>query len=412
MTTKRGKNLGNFTVEEEIGRGGMGVVLLARQQNLERPAVLKKIRSDLSEFPELAERFKREARTAAAIHHQNVVAVYDCFSWRGDQYIAQEFVDGVDLSTALTRIGGALPWRIAALIALEVSRGLEEIHSFGTVHRDLKPANILLGRRGEVKIGDFGLALDATGSSLTQPGVMIGSPPYMPPEQMLGQRVDARCDLFSMGVMLYEMLAGQLPFPEPKDDETDSLLARMQRERYERVRKRAPGTPRFLASLVRVCLRAKPAKRAASAAALRRRLEERLGKPSPADVRSELTSWLWERGVFELKENETVLRVIEPRLEEERALSWIPGALACGLVIASLLLVDIGPSPPEPVPDLSQLASAQDAMDPNWCPAGTVLAPAAPPAEQDADGASDTPEAASDKERGEASEASYACIPR
>ncbi len=405
MTTRRGKNLGSFTVEAEIGRGGMGVVMLARQHNLDRPAVLKKIRSDLIEFPELAERFAREARTAAAIHHQNVVAVYDRFTWRGDHYIAQEFVDGVDLSTALTRIGGALPWRIAALIALEVARGLEEIHSYGTVHRDLKPANILLGRRGEVKIGDFGLALDATGSSLTQPGVMIGSPPYMPPEQMLGQRVDARCDLFSFGVVLYEMLAGRLPFPEPKDDETDSLLSRMQRERYVRVRRRAPTTPRFLASLVRVCLRAKPARRAASAAALRRRLEDRLGRPSSADVRAELTSWLWERGVFELKENETVLRMVEPRLDESRQVGWIPGTIACAFVVATLLLVDIRPSPPEPVPVPGETATSAVGDSPEECPPGTIPAPEALAASEGSDGSAQGSDGTSEG-------SGPACLPR
>jgi serine/threonine-protein kinase len=153
-----GKTLGNFVVEDEIGSGGMGVVLLARQTSLDRPAVLKRIRRDLGSYPQLSERFQREARAAAQIHHQNVVAVYDCFSWRSDQYIAQEYVDGVDLSTAISR-SGPLPWRVAGLIALEVARGLDEIHGIGTVHRDLKPANILLGRRGEVKIADFGLAL-------------------------------------------------------------------------------------------------------------------------------------------------------------------------------------------------------------------------------------------------------------
>ena len=165
MTTAVGKTLGNFVVEGEVGRGGMGVVLRARQESLDRPVVLKQVRRDLLEFPELLERFQREARAAGAVHHQNVVAVYDCFSWRGNHYIAQEFVDGVDLSSALS-ITGAMPWRIAALIGLQVARRLEEIHSLGTVHRDLKPANILLGRRGEVKIADFGLALEARGSGV------------------------------------------------------------------------------------------------------------------------------------------------------------------------------------------------------------------------------------------------------
>ncbi|MBW2294314.1 MAG: serine/threonine protein kinase [Deltaproteobacteria bacterium] len=193
MASLIGKTLGNYIVEGELGSGGMGVVLLARQESLDRPAVLKKIRPELREDAELAERFRREARTAAAIHHPNVVAVYDRFAWRGNEYIAQEFVDGADLSSVL-KCCGPLPPRIASMIVLEVVRGLEEIHTQGTVHRDLKPQNIIVGRKGEVKIADFGLALDAHSPGLTQPGVMLGSPPYMPPEQMLGERVDARTD--------------------------------------------------------------------------------------------------------------------------------------------------------------------------------------------------------------------------
>ena len=345
MSSTIGKTLGNFIVEREIGRGGMGVVLLARQQSLDRPAVLKQVRRDLDSMPDLQERFEREARAAASVHHQNVVAVYDLFRWRGSQYIAQEYVDGVDLSSALSRTG-RLPWRIAALIALALARGLEEIHTHGTVHRDLKPANILLGRRGQVKIADFGLALDATGSNLTQPGVMIGSPPYMPPEQMLGERVDARCDLFSLGVVLYEMLAGALPYPEPEGEETDSLLGRMQRERYLRLRKQAPDAPRFLARLVRRCLRAKARQRLSSTTQLRRALEKRLASTSPVDLQAELASWLWERQVFEQRANETVLLLPTPAAPPpEPSRRWILGAVACGIAALGILLIDVRPGP-------------------------------------------------------------------
>ena len=350
MSSTIGKTLGNFIVEREIGRGGMGVVLLARQQSLDRPAVLKQVRRDLDSMPDLQERFEREARAAASVHHQNVVAVYDLFRWRGSQYIAQEYVDGVDLSSALSRTG-RLPWRIAALIALALARGLEEIHAHGTVHRDLKPANILLGRRGQVKIADFGLALDATGSNLTQPGVMIGSPPYMPPEQMLGERVDARCDLFSLGVVLYEMLAGALPYPEPEGEETDSLLGRMQRERYLRLRKLAPDAPRFLARLVRRCLRAKARQRLSSTTQLRRALEKRLASTSPVDLQAELASWLWERQVFEQRANETVLLLPTPAAPPpEPSRRWILGAVACGIAALGILLIDVRPGPGARVP--------------------------------------------------------------
>lgn len=338
MASLVGRTLGNYEIEAELGSGGMGVVWLARQTSLDRPAVLKRIRPELREHAELAERFAREARTAAAIHHPNVVAVYDRFTSRGHEYIAQEYVDGSDLAGVLQRCG-ALPGRIAAMIALAVCRGLEEIHGQGTVHRDLKPQNILIGRRGEVKIADFGLALDARASGLTQPGIMIGSPPYMPPEQMLGERVDARCDLFSLGVVLYELLSNSLPYPEPGDDpaeeETESLLKQMQKERYPALRKRVRGTPRVLRKVVRGCLRANPKRRIASATSIRRRLERLLGHPSPVDMQRKLAGWLWERQVFECRTNETVVQTAES-FEPEMAFprrSYAPGLAAAVAVL-------------------------------------------------------------------------------
>lgn len=332
MASLVGKTLGNYRIEGELGSGGMGVVLLARQESLDRPAVLKRIRQELREDPELAERFRREARTAAAIHHPNVVTVYDRFVWRNNEYIAQEFVDGADLATVL-RCCGPLPPRVASMIVLEVVRGLEEIHAQGTVHRDLKPQNIIVGRRGEVKIADFGLALDARSPGLTQPGVMLGSPPYMPPEQMLGERVDARCDLFSLGVVLYELLANRLPYPEPGTDETDSLLNKMRKERYAALRTHVPGVPRYLKKIVRGCLRAKVRRRTSSAALIRRQLERELGRPSPIDLRQQLAGWLWEHQVFECRENETVVRTVEPVNGLGRS-AWRRGPIAALLAAA------------------------------------------------------------------------------
>src|SRR5262245_50777111 len=206
-----GRKIASYEVEDELGQGGMGVVFLARQPSLERRVVLKTLRRDLAEDPTSEERFTREAQAAATVHHPNVVVVYDCFAWRGERFIAQEHVDGKDAASALTQVERFEP-RIVALVALEVARGLEEIHAHGIVHRDLKPANILLGRAGEAKIGDFGIALDARGATLTQTGQSLGTPLYMSPEQLRGARVDARSDLFSLGVVLYEMLTGRAPF--------------------------------------------------------------------------------------------------------------------------------------------------------------------------------------------------------
>lgn len=306
MSSAPPRMLGNFTVESEIGVGGMGEVLLGRQPALDRPAVLKKLRRDLASSEEYVERFVREACTAAAVHHQNVVAVYDCFTYRGNHYIAQEYVDGLDLRTVLERTGPLSP-RLAALILLEVARGVEAIHARGTVHRDIKPANILVGRDGATKIADFGIALDTSATPLTQPGHAIGSPLYMSPEQLQGQRVDVRSDVFSMGVVLYEMLAGALPYTAPGEDDPETLLERMKREDFLPLAKAVPGVPRYLRRVTRSCLRAKARRRLGSVRRLRIEIEQRLGRPTTADARDEIAARLWELGLFEVREGETII---------------------------------------------------------------------------------------------------------
>lgn len=303
-----GRRLGGFVVKREIGSGGMGLVLLARQESLDRPVVLKRIHPDLVNDPELEGRFEREAIAAGRLHHPNVVCVYDRFRHRGQPYLASEFVDGVDLAAVLTA-ASRLPWRIAATIALEVARGLEAIHAEGTLHRDIKPQNLLIGRHGEVKIGDFGLALDASGGVLTRPGIALGTPPYMPAEQMRGDRVDPRADLFSLGVVLYEMLTGRTPFAVPQRDEDPSVLEQLESGRYPRLRSRCPDAPRALTRLVRECLRPLPARRMASATEVCRRLERLLDRPTHAECRHVVARFLWERRILEARRTETVVMV-------------------------------------------------------------------------------------------------------
>jgi serine/threonine-protein kinase len=352
MASMVGRKLAGFTVEREIGRGGMGVVMLARQESLDRPAVLKRIIRELAEHPELEKRFEREARTAAALHHQNVVAVYDRFTHRGEHFIAQEFVDGVDLAAALL-VTGSLPWRMAGLIVLEAARGLEEIHARGTLHRDIKPENLLLGRRGEVKIGDFGLALDTSGTALTQPGIALGTPQYMAPEQILGERVDTRADVFAIGCVLYELLTGRPPYGRPVDEADGSLIARIRKERYEPVRRERRRIPRGLARLVGRCLRSRAKRRLASAAELRRELEKLLSHPSPADARAEIASWLWKQSVFETRENETVVLLVRSSASDspKRGRRALALALAASLLAAALAVQRVFPSAIEAVED-------------------------------------------------------------
>ncbi len=327
-------------MERELAQGGMGIVSLARQPALERLVVLKTLRRDLAEDPSLEQRFRREAQAAARVHHQNVVGVYDCFEWRGESFIAQEYVDGVDLASALRSVQHLDP-RVAALITLELARGLEEIHARGIVHRDLKPANVLLGREGESKIADFGIALGSRGKALTQVGIAVGTPQYMSLEQLLGDPVDYRSDVFSLGVMLYDMLTGQTPFAESEDEKGPSLVRRIETGRYVQPRKRAPQTSRSLARVIRLCLRPKPKRRMASATALRRDLEQCLSGPSPAACRGEIAAFLWDRKVFQKSSEKTVL-VKRPRRRRRRSPTVVRWLIAIGAAGAIAAAVAVG----------------------------------------------------------------------
>lgn len=208
--------LGRYEILGEIGRGAMGVVYRGWDPQLERPVAIKAIRADAvsgGTEEEIIARFLREAKLAARIVHPGVVTVYDAGEEGGQLYQVMELVEGESLSARLRR--GDFPSQREALeLAAQVAEALGAAHRAGVVHRDVKPANILIARDGKVKVSDFGVAKavgEATG--LTRTGTTVGSPAYMSPEQVRGEHVDARSDLFSLGVILYEMLLRKRPFP-------------------------------------------------------------------------------------------------------------------------------------------------------------------------------------------------------
>jgi len=208
-------NIGRYEVLEIIGRGGMGLVYKARDPNIGRLVALKIIKLDFDADEKMAaemrERFRREAAAAGTMQHPNIVSVYDAGEADGVPFIALEYVEGETLEKMI-RPGELLPLtRVAAIIG-QVASGLAFAHERGIIHRDVKPANVIVTPTGTAKIMDFGIAR-IQGSELTQKGMVMGSPAYMAPEQITGSGSDARSDVFSLGVVLYQLLTGEKPFP-------------------------------------------------------------------------------------------------------------------------------------------------------------------------------------------------------
>ncbi|MBI2923378.1 MAG: serine/threonine protein kinase [Planctomycetes bacterium] len=209
-----GTMLGSYRLEELIGRGGMGAVYRARHSMLDRTVAIKVLPKTFAADPEFVERFKREAQVLAKVHHPNIVSIFDMGCAGDTYYFAMEYVDGVNLRSIVK--SRALKPEQALQMVPKLCDALEFAHARGIIHRDIKPENILVGRDGEPRIADFGLARIVLGSGapmhLTQTDAVMGTPDYMAPEQRQSTRdVDHRADIFSMGVVLYEMLTGKLP---------------------------------------------------------------------------------------------------------------------------------------------------------------------------------------------------------
>jgi len=210
MTEMVGQNIGKYRVLDRIGRGGMGTVYRAMDETLHREVAIKVLNAELND-PEVAKRFRAEAITVARLSHPGIATIYELFQYEGQWLMVMEFVRGETLEHMVDRMGPLSPQRSAEL-CMQALAALAHAHSMGVVHRDLKPANMMITETGAVKIMDFGIARVAGTEHLTNAGFMMGTPAYMAPEQVRGDEIDARADLYSMGVVFYRLTIAKLPF--------------------------------------------------------------------------------------------------------------------------------------------------------------------------------------------------------
>ncbi|MCX4686845.1 protein kinase [Kitasatospora purpeofusca] len=273
-----GYSLGNgrYVLQRVLGEGGMASVHLAYDSVLDRQVALKSMHAELGRDDSFKERFRREAQAVARLEHPNIVTVYDsgediAQDGSSTPYIVMQLIDGKGLRDAINEaVGqhGAMPVEEALRVTIGVLNALEASHDMGLVHRDIKPGNVMFDRKGNVKVMDFGIAraLESGVTSMTQTGMVVGTPQYLSPEQALGKPVDARSDLYSVGVMLFEMITGQLVF----DGDSAFSIA------YKHVQEEPPApstlNPRLAPAVdgfVATALRKDPAHRFPSAAAMR-----------------------------------------------------------------------------------------------------------------------------------------------
>ena len=340
-----------YRLDSKLGSGGMSTVYLAVDETLERPVAVKVLHAEISDQPDQIERFRREARSVAKLSHPNVVAVIDAGQDAGHPYIVFEYIDGETLKQRIERLG-KLPLDESAAYAIEIGRGLVAAHARHLVHRDVKPQNVLIDSEGRAKVTDFGIARSLEAKGLTATGRVLGTTDYVAPEQAMGHKIDARSDVYSLGVLLYEMLTGEVPFSA----ETQVGVAMKHvNEPLPNVQERRPEVSAALAAVVETATAKDPERRYSTMAEMLRDLEAALEVEVSRAGRS-------------TGEVTTVLDSVPPRRRRiltRRRVSWAGVLLVLAAAAAAVAIVAFtgedgqrvaGGSDGEPV----QLEAAQD----------------------------------------------------
>ncbi len=267
---------GRYKILRVLGQGGMGSVYQARDQELDRVIALKVIRPELASNPGILQRFKQELILSRNVTHKNVVRIYDMGEAGGTKFITMEYVDGEDLRGLLSRIGKLTPSEAVDVIQ-QIGRALEAAHAEGVIHRDLKPQNVMRDPQGRVVVMDFGLARSLEAPGMTQTGALVGTLEYMSPEQAMGSELDQRSDIFALGLIFFELLAGKVPY---KADTAIASLMRRTQERAIPVCDLDNSVPKSLSAIVSRCLERDRNDRFQNARELLQQLDAWIGNPS------------------------------------------------------------------------------------------------------------------------------------
>jgi serine/threonine-protein kinase len=258
-----GRTISHYTILEQVGKGGMGEVYKARDERLDRIVAIKFLTEELSIDGEERQRFSLEARAASALNHSNICTIHEIDEADGRMFIVMEFIDGQSLRRKIE--SGVLPIAEAARIAVQVTEGLLAAHAKGIVHRDIKPENILVTTEGIAKIADFGLARSQDHAVSPEAGMIPGTIAYMSPEQLLGKPAGHLADIWSLGVVIYEMIAGRRPF---QGDYEQAIMYSIVNERHPAASARRPDLPPALEEIIERCLQKEPSDRFQEAGAL------------------------------------------------------------------------------------------------------------------------------------------------
>lgn len=283
MDAEMDSMFGRYRILGKLGEGGMACVYMAEDPALHRAVALKIMHGQMAADPEWIRRFRQEATTVARLGHHQIVQIHDSGTQNGSEFLVMEFQDRGSFGKILDGHGGSIAPQLAACIVLQAAEGLAAAHEAGVVHRDVKPDNILLSRQGVAKVADFGIARLQNDIQRTQPGVAMGSPQYMAPEQIEGGEPTGKTDVFALGSVLYKSIAGAHPF---ESESVPSTMWRIVSEDPKDLREAFPDCPRALSDLARTMLQKKPEKR-----------------PSMEDVAHELRAWLSQQGILQPAEH-------------------------------------------------------------------------------------------------------------